>query len=108
MKALHALISPWLDVHLSLFMSEVFRRDLEPPNKMGRTYLRPNTGTWMPSEERFRNAPGGACLKRRPLIEISTFRVGQQPKLREISCVLSLSHLSVSNGRSIVPSGVWF
>jgi hypothetical protein len=47
----------------------------------------------MPSEERFQHAPFGAHFKRRPLIEISTFRNGQQPKLREISCWLNRRRL---------------
>jgi hypothetical protein len=34
--------------------------------------------------------PCGACIERRPLCEISTFRDGQQPKLREISFQLSV------------------
>jgi hypothetical protein len=38
----------------------------------------------MPPKERFRRAPGGARFERRPLVEISTFRDGQQPKLREM------------------------
>ena len=31
--------------------------------------------------------PDGARFKRRPLVEISTFRDGQQPKLRELIIV---------------------
>ena len=41
----------------------------------------------MPSKERFQRAPGGARLKRCPLIEISTFRSEQQPRLREMILV---------------------
>jgi hypothetical protein len=41
----------------------------------------------MPGEERFRHTPFGARFKRRPLIEISTFLSGQQPKLREMELV---------------------
>ena len=38
----------------------------------------------MPTEERFRHAPCGAYVERHPLSESSTFRYGQQPKLRKI------------------------
>jgi hypothetical protein len=67
------------------------------PKKVGRTYLRPNTGTEMPSKERFQHAPVGACVERRPLMRISQFRVGQQPKLREISFGFWLLDSSVSS-----------
>jgi hypothetical protein len=43
------------------------------PKKRGRIYLRPITGTGMPSRERFQHAPFGACIERRLLIEISRF-----------------------------------
>ena len=44
-----------------------------PENEMGRTYLRPRTGTGMPSKERFQHAPFGACFERGPSIEITSF-----------------------------------
>jgi len=60
----------------------------------------------MPSQERFRRAPSGARPKRCPVIEISTFRCEQQPKLREISCcLLSLSHSCFANG-AILPDAL--
>ena len=37
-----------------------------------------------PTEGRFQCAPAGAHLKRCLLVEIPRFRIGQQPKLREI------------------------
>ncbi len=53
-------------------------------NEMGRTYLRPATGTGMLLKERFQHAPFGACFERRPSSRNFPFRSGQQPKLREI------------------------
>jgi len=41
----------------------------------------------MSAQERFQRAPVGAGFKRGPLFEISRFRLGQQPRLRELSLV---------------------
>jgi hypothetical protein len=50
----------------------------------------------MPSTERFRARPSGRASKRRPLSRNCPFRSGQQPKLREISCGLSITCFLVS------------
>ena len=42
-----------------------------------------------PTKERFQRAPGGARIERCPVIEISTFRCEQQPRLRELCFVKS-------------------
>ena len=55
--------------------------------KVGRTYLRPTTGTEMPLKERFQYAPVGAYVERSLLMRNSQFRDGQQPKLREINYI---------------------
>ena len=54
------------------------------PNKKGRGYSRPESGTGMPTRERFQRAPGGARVERCLLVEIPRFRYRQQPKLREL------------------------
>jgi len=55
------------------------------PKKAGRTYLRPATGTGMPSKKRFQRAPFGARFSGVLRSRNFPFRCGQKPKLREIS-----------------------
>jgi len=46
----------------------------------GVTYSRPNPGTGMPSQERFRARPMWACLEPCPASQNYQFWIGQQPK----------------------------
>jgi len=48
-----------------------------PGIKRGRTYLRPKSGTGMPTVERFRRAPCGARFQRCPPFRNFPFRLGQ-------------------------------
>ena len=61
----------------------------------------------MPPKERFRRAPIGARLERCPLVEISTFRSEQQPRLREMIFVKvlvdSFSRFDFSDLRRVAP-----
>jgi hypothetical protein len=64
-----------------------------PEKEGGDTYLRPTTGTGMPSKERFRRAPMGGARRALSFDRNFPFRSEQQPKLREmyfvkVSCLL--------------------
>src|ERR1035441_3653811 len=56
-------------------------------NCRGVSYSRPNPGTGMPSQERFRARPMWACLEPCPVGRNYQFRGGQQPKLANSLCV---------------------
>jgi len=60
---------------------------------MGRTYLRPREGTWIPMTRRFRHAPCGAYSERCLSSGSSKFLSGQQPKLRKLVLVYWFSSI---------------
>jgi hypothetical protein len=76
-----------------------------PEKEGGDTYLRPTTGTGMPSKERFRRAPMGARLERCPLIEISRFVVNSSRSyakwfLLNVYSIIVLFFFSGENSRN--------
>ena len=81
-----------------------------PENKVGRAYARPRSGTARRPEKNASARPSWGVLQRCLFLETGGFDLDQQPKRREIALVVkmslsSLSHQSLSDGRSVAQAG---
>jgi hypothetical protein len=79
-------------------------------NARGVTYSRPNSGTGMPSTERFRARPMWACLEPCPLREITSFELDSS---RSRKSVFRFDHIRIfgsfglKHGQSAIASGIF-
>jgi len=73
--------------------------------KKGVSYSRPNSGTGMPSTERFQARPTWAYLESCPLREITSFELDSSRSRKSIVKLIK-SHTSFRNDRIKAKSGV--